>query len=88
MKLTKNTLSNGFALATAILWVVCSVFVATFPGFSNTITQWWMHGMEVAPYEITLSSVIWGGLTLMASAWLSGYILGWSLEVVSKNGKN
>jgi len=87
MKLTKHNLAHGFALATAILWVLCSGFVAIFPDFSRTITQWWMHGMEVAQFNLEWSNFVWGGLTLVLSAWLAGWILGWSLEIIDKNAK-
>lgn len=87
MKLTKNNLANGVALAMAILWVLCSGFVVIFPDFSHTVTQSWMHGMEVAKYNISWSNFILGGLTITASFWLVGYILGWSIEYVERVGK-
>lgn len=86
MKLTKNSLANGLALATAILWVLCSAFVAIFPDFSVTVTKWWMHGMDVSNFNLSFASFIWGGLTLTASFWVVGYVLGWSLDVVNKRG--
>jgi hypothetical protein len=88
VKLTKNNLAKGLALATAILWVLCSSFVAVFPDFSHTVTQWWMHGMVVSKFNLDWSNFIWGGLSLVASAWLAGWVLGWSLEIVGKNANN
>lgn len=87
MKLTKNNLSNGLSLSTAILWVVCTGFVAILPDFSLTVTQWWMHGMELPKFNLGWGNFIWGGITLVTSAWLAGWVLGWSMEVVGKNAK-
>lgn len=84
MKLTKNNLANGLALATAILWILCSAFVAIFPDFSHTVTVWWMHGMDIAKYSLSWSNFILGGLSLVAAFWLVGYVVGWSLECVDK----
>lgn len=87
MKLRKNNLANSLALATAILWVLCTGFVAVFPDFSHTVMQWWMHGMEVAKFNLGWSNFVWGGLTITASFWVVGYVLGWSLEYVEQMGK-
>lgn len=88
MQLAKNDLANSFALATAILWVVCTGFVAVFPDFSQTVTQWWMHGMEVTKFNLDWSNFVWGGLTIVTSFWVVGYVLGWSIEYVEQTGKN
>jgi len=87
MKLTKNNLANSLALATAILWVLCTGLVAVFPDFSYTVTQWWMHGMEIAKFNLDWNNFVWGGLTITASFWIVGYVLGWSLEIVEQIGK-
>lgn len=88
MKLTKNNIAKGLALTTGVLWVLCSLVVALLPEFSRTVTEWWMYGMELGSYSITWGSFIFGGVTLVASAWLAGYILGWSLELSgSRKGK-
>ena len=87
MNLTKRNLAKGFALTTGVLWLFCSVIVALLPEFTRTVTQWWMHGMRIEAYNITFESVMLGGITLVASAWLTGYILGWSLELNSSKRK-
>lgn len=84
MKISKKSLANGFALATGVLWTLCSLFVAILPDFSHTVTRWWMHGMDLTQYNLTLGSFIWGGLTIIASFWLVGFVLGWSLEFMDK----
>ncbi|USN97310.1 MAG: hypothetical protein H6799_02970 [Candidatus Nomurabacteria bacterium] len=87
MKLTKQSLSKSFALTTGILWVLCSGIVALLPDFSRDVTQWWVHGMELSGYNITFGSFALGGATIVASAWLTGYILGWSLQLFSNEVK-
>ncbi len=85
MKLTKESLANALGLVTAISWTVCSAFVALFPELSLIITKWWMHGMSLAgDWNLNFANFLWGGVTMSISAWLFGYILGWSLEYFSK----
>lgn len=87
MKLTKNNLANSFALATAVLWGLCSAFVTVFPDFSHTVTKWWMHGMDVNKFNLGWDNFVWGGVTLVISFWLVGYVFGWSFEVIDKKAK-
>ena len=90
MKLTKNKLASAFALANAVLWTLCSAFVAVFPAFSYKVTKWWLHGMNIdvlGDFNLGWSNFLWGGLTLVVSFWVVGYVLGWSLEIFSKQGK-
>ena len=90
MKLTKNKLAGSFALATAVLWTLCSAFVAIFPDFSFKVTKWWLHGMNIeslGSFNLGWGNFIWGGLTLALSFWVVGYVLGWSLEIVNKRTK-
>ncbi|MBI2009212.1 hypothetical protein HYS84_02240 [Candidatus Saccharibacteria bacterium] len=90
MKLTKNKLASAFALATAVLWTLCSAFVTIFPDFSYKVTKWWLHGMNIdvlGDFNLGWSNFLWGGLTLVVSFWVIGYVLGWSLEIFSRRGK-
>jgi uncharacterized membrane protein len=43
-------LANAFALAMAVLWVLCSAVIWLLPSFSWTVTGWWMHGMGFVGY--------------------------------------
>lgn len=87
MKLNSNTFANAFALATAVLWVGCSILVVLFPEPARIVTEWWLHGMKMDPYVIDFSNFLGGGVTLVASAWITGYVLGWSFEVVGRKEK-
>ena len=87
MKLNKLTLANTFALATAKLWLLCSIFVVLFPDISLTITQWWMHGMSMkvmGSWNLNLTNFLLGGITIVISAWITGWIFAWSWEKVNK----
>lgn len=88
MELTKKSLANALGLATAIAWVVCSALVYFLPELSLRITQWWMHGLNIAPlgsWSLNLANFISGGITMTISAWSFGYVLGWSLKYFSKD---
>jgi hypothetical protein len=87
MKLKKKILAKTFALATAIFWLLCSAFVLLFPDLSMSITGWWMHGMNISVmgnWNLNFTNFLLGGITMTASAWVSGYIFGWSWETMSK----
>lgn len=86
MKLEKGVLANAAALATGIFWVACSVFVFLFPGFSTTVTNWLLHGLDISvlgSWSLTLPNFILGGVTSVGSAWITGWVFGWSWEKAS-----
>lgn len=86
MKFEKTALANSFALATAILWTLCTAFVLVLPVFSTTVIQWLMHGMDISTmggWNLTLGSFVLGGASITLSAWVAGWILGWSWEKVN-----
>lgn len=79
----KTTLANSFALAMAIIWVVCSVFVMLLPGLSMSITKAWMHGLDMqvlGDWHFTLGNFFFGGVTAIIASYLTGWIFGWSWE--------
>ena len=79
-------LANTFGLAMIVIWVVCSAFVWLFPQMSLTIANWWMHGLDMSTmgeWNLTITSFVMGGVTAIASGWISGWILGWSWEQVN-----
>jgi hypothetical protein len=87
MKYEKVILANAFALTTVVLWVLCTLVVAIFPDFSLSVTKWWMHGMNIfvmGSWNLDVTNVLFGGITLAISAWVTGYVLGWSFEIVGK----
>ena len=87
MKLDKSVLANAFALATAILWIICSLFIILLPDLSIIVSKWWVHGLDITVmgnWSLDLINFLLGGLTLIISAWVSGYIFGWSWEKASQ----
>ncbi len=85
MKLDKMVLANAFALATAVLWILCSAIVWLLPDFSMTVFKWWMHGMDVGlgNWNLNLGNFVGGGVIAVISAWVSGWVFGWVWEMVS-----
>lgn len=87
MKTDKLVIANTLSLATAILWIICTITVLILPDFSLTVTKWWMHGLDISimgSWALTLGNFLLGGVTLTGSAWITGYIFGWSWEVLNK----
>jgi len=87
MKLEKMAIANAFALSSIVLWILCTVFVVLLPDFSLTVTQWWMHGLNISAmgsWNLNFGNFLFGGIALAISAWITGYVLGWCWEFVSK----
>ena len=87
MKLTKISIANASAFTSAFVWLVCSFGVLFFPYPSYMMGQWFTHGrvgLTMMQWNVTLSGVFFGGLTLVFFAWIVGYVFGWSLEYFSK----
>jgi hypothetical protein len=87
VKLDKMVLANAFGLATVVLWTGCSILVALFPGFTMAVTRWWMHGMDISAmgdWNLNFNNFLLGGIAMIASAWITGWVFGWSWEKVSK----
>ena len=87
MKLDKMVIANAGAMFTAIVWVVCRVLVALFPGSSKVLLGWWMHTVDLS--QLPMARMTWagffvGGLTAVAFAWAGGWLLGWCWEKASK----
>lgn len=76
-----NPIRIGLALAitAGLLNVLCAVLVALAPEATiNTFQTWW-HGIDVTPLALTpppmsLVSVVTGVVTLMLSAFASGWL--------------
>lgn len=82
----KTSLANTFALAMLVIWVVCSVFVLLLPGLSMTITNAWMHGLDMrvmGEWSFTIGNFVLGGITAVVASYLTGWIVGWSWERVN-----
>lgn len=86
MKLNELALANTSAAVTAIVYVVCSLSVALFPGFSKVVSQSWFHGMDIG--------LIWTGsprgnfllgiITAVIGMWLVGWVFAWFYNQLAK----
>ena len=78
--------ANALAAVTGIVYVVCSLSVALFPGFSKVVGQSWFHGIDFG--------LIWTGsprgnflvgfVTAVIGTWLVGWAFAWVYNQFSK----
>ncbi len=83
----KNEFAQVFAMASIVLWILDSLFVFLFPRFSLTLTEWWFHGLDIAPlgdFSITWQGFVFGGISFVVAAAITGYVFGWALDTVRK----
>lgn len=79
-------LANAFATTIAFVWTVCTFGVALFPGLSQTIGRWWLHGLSMSTmgtWRVSIESYVFGGLILVVFGWITGYVFALSLEAFS-----
>lgn len=88
MKISKLAFAHGLALASSIYYVTCYVLALIAPQFFLDISASWFHMIDIEKIgKATATSplIFFSGLvTLAISAWLFGYVLGWSIELFSK----
>ncbi|OGK12167.1 hypothetical protein A3C98_04835 [Candidatus Roizmanbacteria bacterium RIFCSPHIGHO2_02_FULL_37_15] len=87
MKIDKVVLANAFALTMGITYIVCRLLVSLFPRLFMQITRSWFHLIDltrISGADLGLELFILGLLSSIVSAWLFGYLLGWSIEYFSK----
>ena len=87
MKTGKMVLANAFALTIGIAYVVCRLLVSLFPELFMQITKSWFHLIDltrISGAELSLNLFVLGLISSVVSAWLFGYLLGWSIEYFSK----
>ena len=82
----QQAFANALAAVTGIVYVVCSLSVALFPGFSKVVGQSWFHGMDI--------DLIWTGsprgnfllgfITAVIGMWLVGWAFAWVYNQFSK----
>ncbi len=86
----KMRVANTLALTAGILWVLCSIVILVLPDFSLSVTEWWMHGMDISvmgSWNLDLMNFVLGGIALIVSAWVSGWVFAWSWDFVKKQSK-
>lgn len=83
MKTDKTILANAFALTIGITYIVCRLLVGLFPDLFLQITRSWFHLIDltrISGADLSLSLFVLGLVSSVITAWLFGYLLGWSLE--------
>lgn len=87
MKAIKIVMANAFALTIGITYVVCRVSVSLFPDLFIQITKSWFHIIDLTKIrgtDLSLNLFALGLVSSVVSAWFFGYLLGWSMEFLSK----
>ena len=86
MKIKKEVFANSFALTIGVTYVVCRILVGLFPSLSMQITRSWFHLIDLTKIrgmDLSLNLFLLGLISSVVSAWLFGYLLGWSIEYFS-----
>ncbi len=87
MHVNKILIANAVALTTSFVWVTCALVVVLFPSWAYQINLWWTHGLYASPmgdFKVTFVGFIMGGITLGVFSWITGYVFGVCLEMLSK----
>lgn len=80
-------LADSLAAVTAVAWIVCTLFIWLFPGFSLYITRTWLmglQGVELTGFSLDVQTFIVGGISAVVTAWFFGYAWGWFHQKFSK----
>ena len=76
MKLNPNMLGIASAVATAILWVICSLLVVLLPGLMAHMTAGMMHGDTVSmAFTMTWAGFLWGLIAWVVYAGVTGWLI-------------
>lgn len=86
MKLNEIALANASAIITGIVYIVCALAVAVFPGFFRLVAESWVHGIDLG--------LIWTGgprdnflvgfITAVIGTWLAGWAFAWVYNKFAK----
>ena len=87
MKLDPNRLALSFGGATAILWTICSVFVAFVPGPMMSMTGHMLHA-DASGFAWTMTGVgyVIGLICWTAWAMVAGWLVGWIYSLLGAPG--
>ena len=78
MKLDANALALSFGGATAILWVLCSAFVAITPGPMMSMTGHMLHADSSGfAWSMTGAGFLVGLICWTSWAMVAGWLVGW-----------
>lgn len=87
MKYNSFRLANALAFASSIFFVACRVLVGLLPNEMFLVAQSWFHGVGLVKLEsvdITTQTFLVGLVSLAATAWIFGYLVGLGLEIFRK----
>lgn len=75
----EQALANALAGATALYYAVCAVWVLVAPKSFILVFKTWFHGIEITQLGVRIGpgGLIFGFITLTATAWVFGYLIAW-----------
>lgn len=79
--------ANALGVVSGAAWIVCSLFVALFPGFSMSLSQALVHGLDLLPlgtWQLTFTNFLSGLVISVISGWLFGWVLAWMYNRFSR----
>ncbi len=82
-------LANSLAVACAIFWVVCALFIWIVPNFSLYLTKTWLMGAQgVIPigFRLNFGTFLVGGISGVIASWIFGYAWGLLYQKFDKKG--
>ncbi len=76
MKLDPMMLGIASAIATAVLWMICSLLVILLPGFMTSMSAGMMHG-DTASMSFTMGwqGFFWGLVAWVVWAGVAGWLI-------------
>ncbi len=76
MKLNPVMLGVASAIATAVLWVICSFFVILSPEFMEPMSAGMMHGDALSmSLTMTWTGFLWGLVAWVVCAGVAGWLI-------------
>lgn len=76
MKLNPTALGFSLAIATAILWTVCSLIVTVVPGFAMDMTGHMMHAnLGTMAWTMTVPGFVIGLVIWSVAACVTGWLI-------------
>jgi len=86
MMITKKALANALALTATLYWIIEYLLFLLLPASSVILRRVWLSLITLGQGDYLAELLIFfiGGPIFIISAWILGYVFGWSIEYFSK----
>ncbi len=85
--LKEVSLANASALLIAFYYIVCRLLASVAPDLLKTLGQSWFHTFDFSesqPAGLDLGTTVFGFSTAVGLSWISGYLLAFVYNKLSK----